>query len=363
MNTFTFLTNNPPLAAEFTFVSLPTNPTLSLSNPYGEVGPGGPPNVTTPDRHLPNARKDQWSFDLQREIFNGTALDLQYVGSHTRNLDRSFFNNTPEPGPGAIDARRPNQSFRVIRTIENDLYSNYHAMSVIVRQRLTHGLQASAHYTWSITKDIGTNSNGGSSQNPGVDPYRQVEIDYARADWDVPHRFVATYIYDLPFFKNSDNPVLKYALSGWQVGGITTLESGRPFGVTIQGDRANTGIGSQRPDLIGAIPSVSCKPNQTAPGLVDCINASAFATPALYTYGNAPRNLLRGLARYNTDLSLVKDFPIGGRARFELRADIFNLFDQITWGTPNGVFGTANFGRVTSADPMRRMEVGGKFVF
>ena len=218
-------------------------------------------------------------------------------------------------------------------------------------------------YTWSLTKDIGTNSNGGSSQNPGVDPYRQVEIDYARADWDVPHRFVATYIYDLPFFKNSDNPVLKYALSGWQVGGITTLESGRPFGVTIQGDRANTGIGSQRPDLIDAIPTVACQPNPTAPGLVGCIDATAFATPALYTYGNAPRNLLRGLSRYNTDLSLVKAFPIGGKARFEVRADVFNLFDQVTWGTPNGVFGTANFGLVTSADPMRRMEVGGKFVF
>jgi Carboxypeptidase regulatory-like domain/TonB dependent receptor-like, beta-barrel len=363
MNTFTFLTNNPPLAAEFTFVSLPSNPTLSLSNPYGEVGPGGPPNVTTPNRHLPNARKDQWSLDLQREILNGTALDLQYVGSHTKNLDRSFFNNTPAPGAGAIDARRPNQSFRVIRTIQNDLYADYHAMSIILRQRLTHGLQANAHYTWSITKDIGTNSNGGSSQNPGVDPYRQIEIDYARADWDVPHRFVATYIYDLPFFKTSDNPVLKYALSGWQVGGITTLESGRPFGVTIQGDRANTGIGSQRPDLVGAIPTLSCRPNPTAPGLVDCIDPTAFATPALYTYGNAPRNLVRGLSRYNTDLSLVKSFPIGGKARFEVRADVFNLFDQVTWGTPNGVFGTANFGRVTSADPMRRMELGGKFVF
>jgi hypothetical protein len=363
MNTFTFLTNNPPLAAEFTFVSLPSNPTLSLSNPYGEVGPGGPPNVTTPNRHLPNARKDQWSFDLQREIFNGTALDLQYVGSHTSNLDRSFFNNTPAPGPGAIDARRPNQSFRVIRTIENDLYANYHAMSIILRQRLTHGLQASAHYTRSITKDIGTNSNAGSSQNPGVDPYRQIDIDYARADWDVPHRFVATYVYDLPFFRNSNNPVLKYVVAGWQVGGITMLESGRPFGVTIQGDRANTGIGSQRPDLVGAIPTVSCRPNPTGPGLVDCIDATVFATPALYTYGNAPRNLLRGLSRYNTDLSLVKNVPIAGRARFEVRFDVFNLFDQVTWGTPNGVFGSANFGRVTSADPMRRMELGGKFVF
>lgn len=167
----------------------------------------------------------------------------------------------------------------------------------------------------------------------------------------------------MPFFRSSSHPILKYVLSGWQVGGITTLEAGRPFGVTIQGDRANTGIGSQRPALVGAIPALSCRQNPTSTGLIDCINPGAFATPAQFTYGNAPRNLLRGLPRYNTDLSLIKDFPIGAKARFQVRVDVFNLFDQVTWGTPNGVFGTANFGRVTSADPMRRMELGGKFVF
>jgi len=266
MNTFTFLTNNPPLAAEFTFVSLPTAPTLSLASPFGVVGPGGPPNVTTPNRHLPNARKDQWSFDVQRELWVGTAVDLQYVGSHTSHLDRSFFNNAPAPGPGAVDARQPNQRFRVIRTIQNDLYTNYHAVSVILRQRMTRGLQASAHYTWSRTRDVGNNSNSGTSQNPGVDPYKQLE-DYGPADWDVPHRLVASYIYDLPFFKSSQNPILKSVLSGWQVGGITTLESGRPFTVTIQGDRANTGIGQQRPDLVGT-PTADCGAGR----LVNCIS-------------------------------------------------------------------------------------------
>jgi hypothetical protein len=363
MNTFTFLTNNPPLAAEFTFVSLPSNPTLSLASPFGVVGPGGPPNVTSPNRHLPNARKDQWSFDVQRELWSGSAVDLQYVGSHTSNLDRSFFVNTPQPGPGPIDARRPNPNFRVLRIIQNDLYTNYHAVSVILRQRMTAGFQASAHYTWSRTRDVGTNSNGGSSQNPGVDPFTQIERDYGIADWDVPHRFVASYIYDLPFFKESDNPFLKYGLSGWQVGGITTLESGRPFGVTIQGDRANTGIGSQRPDVVGPIPSLSCENNPTGPGKINCIDRSAFATPAQYTYGNAPRNLLRGPADITTDLSLLKNFPIGGRTRFQIRADVFNAFNRVNFGNPNGVFGTANFGRITSADAMRRVELGGKILF
>jgi hypothetical protein len=363
MNTFTFLTNNPPLAAEFTFQSLPSNPTLSLDSPFGVVGPGGPPNVTSPNRHLPNARKDQWSFDVQRELWSGGALDIQYLGSHTSNLDRSFFVNTPAPGPGAVDARRPNQTFRVIRLIENDLWADYHSLSFILRQRMTHGFQVNAHYTWSRTRDIGTNSNGGSSQNPGVDPFTQKEVDYGIADWDVPHRFVASYIYDVPFFKESGNALLRYALSGWQIAGVTTLESGRPFGLTIQGDRANTGIGSQRPDLVGPIPSLSCQSNPTGPGLVGCIDPTAFALPAPFTYGNAPRNLLRGPGDITTDLSLSKSFPIGGRARFQIRADIFNAFNHVNFGNPNGVFGTANFGRITAADAMRRMELGGRIMF
>ena len=117
MNSFTFLTNNPPIAAEFTFSNDPTNPTLSFDQPFGVVGPGGPPNMITPNRHLPNARKNQWSADLQHEIGANMVVELQYLASRTENLDRSFFNNTPLPGAGGIDARRPNQPFREIRTI------------------------------------------------------------------------------------------------------------------------------------------------------------------------------------------------------------------------------------------------------
>ena len=100
MNSFTFLTNNPPIAAVTTYTSDPANPSLSFDNPTGVAGPITRPDMISPTRELPNARKDQWSFDVQHELGMGMALDLQYVGSHTENLDRSFFNNTPVPGPG-----------------------------------------------------------------------------------------------------------------------------------------------------------------------------------------------------------------------------------------------------------------------
>src|SRR5712692_8612098 len=77
MNSFTFLTNNPPLAAVTTYTSDPANPTLSFASPLGVVGPGPAPDVISPTRHLPNARKDQWSFDIQRELRPGTALVVE----------------------------------------------------------------------------------------------------------------------------------------------------------------------------------------------------------------------------------------------------------------------------------------------
>jgi hypothetical protein len=202
MNSFTFLTNNPPIAAVATFSSDPANPTLSLEQPFGVVGPGGPPDIISPTRHLPNARKDQWSVDVQRELWPGTALDVQYVGSNTSHLDRSFFNNTPEPGAGPVDARRPNPRYRSRRIIQNDLIADYDAVSFILRRRMSHGLQVDARYTWSRTRDMATHSNGGGQTMNNYD----IWADYGPANWDVPHRFVASYVYDVPFLKTSSSP-------------------------------------------------------------------------------------------------------------------------------------------------------------
>ena len=266
MNSFTFLTNNPPLAAVTTYTSDPAYPTLSFDRPTGVVGPAGRPDMISPTRELPNARKDQWSFDLQRELWRNTALDLQYVGSNTSHLDRSFFNNTPTPGAGAVDPRRPSQKFRSRRMIQNDLIADYDAVSVILRKRMSHGIQADAHYTWSRTRDMATHSNGGGQTMDNYDIWR----DYGPSNWDIPHRFVASYLYDVPFLKDSSNAFLKYVVAGWQVSGVTTVQSG------YAGERHDrrrprqhrhhrpAAAGSRRP---GAIPEL--RPGSGAPAAVD----------------------------------------------------------------------------------------------
>ena len=359
MNSFTFLTNNPPLAAEFTFNNDPANPTLSFEQPFGVVGPGGPPNMITPNRDLPNARKNQWSFDIQQEILPSTVLDIQYLASRTTNLDRSYYPNTPQPGPGAIDARRPNPSFREIRVIQNDLIADYDSVALVLRRRMTAGLQANAHYTWSRTYDMANHSNAGGRIVNNFD----IWSDWGPAAWDIPHRFVLSYIYELPFFRNTSNAVVRSLLSGWDVSGITTLQSGTPLNVTIQGDRANVGSPNQRPDLVGN-PTVNCEQNPSGLGLINCVDASAFAMPAQFTFGNAPRNMLRGLGSKTTDIALMKNFALGGgHTRLQIRGELFNVFNTVNWGAPNTQVGAANFGRITSAGAMRRLEVGAKLLF
>jgi hypothetical protein len=141
------------------------------------------------------------------------------------------------------------------------------------------------------------------------------------------------------------------------VSGITTIESGRPFDVRIGQDIANTGSMPQRPDLVGT------PMNRCGEVLVNCISAEAFRMPAPFTFGNTPRNILRGPGRVNTDLSLAKNFQLAGRAQFQFRAEAFNLFNRANFNNPNATFGTANFGRITSAQSMRQMQLGAKILF
>jgi len=197
--------------------------------------------------------------------------------------------------------------------------------------------------------------------------------DYGPANWDVPHRFVASYIYDLPFLKDSAQPILKHVVAGWQVSGVTTIQSGSPVNATLSGDQANIGIsGLQRPDLRGAVPELNCQPNTAGATpvarrqLINCYDAAAFALPAQFTFGNAARNILRGPKFSSTDLSFMKNVPIGPAGndmRLQIRVEIFNVFNQVNYNNPNASFGSTAFGTITGAGTMRQIQLGGKLLF
>ena len=101
--------------------------------------------------------------------------------------------------------------------------------------------------------------------------------------------------------------------------------------------------------------------------MINCFDPSAFATPAQYTFGNAPRNVLRGPKAVITDLSMVKNVPVGGPVRVQIRAEIFNAFNTVNYGNPNAVFGSATFGRINATNTtypnMRQIQLGAKLIF
>jgi carboxypeptidase family protein len=366
-NSYTFLNTNPPyttiLTCTYTVGSGQQIPTLA--NP---ITPGVCPaaatagTIVTAPWHQPTQRMNQWSAGLERQLGSGTGVELQYLGTHAYHLDRSFYNNTPLlPGPGSVNSRRPNPRFGVIRTINMDEISNYESMTVIFHQRMSHGLTLNAHYTWAHTLDISDNSNGGGTP---LQPYLW-KADYGNANWDIRHRFVASFVYNIPFFGTA-NPFLKAALGGWQSSGIVTIQSGTPFNVSTGTDTANTASnGTYRPNLVHA-PSADCGRGH----LVGCIDATAYtiadlfpANPTNYAYGNEGRNLLHGPGSQTVNFSLFKNVPIYERVKFQFRFETFALFNHTNFGNPGATFGTSSFGNITSASGNRNIQLGAKLVF
>ena len=170
MNSFTFLTNNPPAGPGHDLHLGPGQPDAVVLEPDRPArGPAAGPTSSRRRASCPARARPSGASTSSASCSATSRSTLQYVGSDTVNLDRSFFNNTPTPGPGAVDPRRPSQKFRSRRIISNDLRADYDAVSLILRKRMSHGLQADLHYTWSRTRDMATHSNGGGQTMDNYD--------------------------------------------------------------------------------------------------------------------------------------------------------------------------------------------------
>jgi len=364
-NSYTFLNTNPPYTTILNCTWSASLKPVTLANPFGTPGvcPSAPTAglIVTDPWHQPTGRMNQWSANLERQLWSGAGLDLQYLGSHSYHLDRSYYNNTPLPGPGSVNNRRPNALFGPIRTIATDEIANYESMTVSYHQRAFKGLMMNANYTWAHTLDASTDSNGGGTP---MNPYSW-KSDYGNSNWDIRHRFVASFVYDIPFFSNA-NPVLKAMLAKWQTNGIVTLQTGMPFNVTTGTDTANTASsGTYRPNLVHSATSTCGRDH-----LVGCIDATAFTVadlypivPANFAYGNAGRNLLHGPGAETVNFSLFKNFPIVEGVKLQFRMETFSLFNHTNFSNPSSTINTSSFGNITGATGNRNIQFGAKLVF
>jgi hypothetical protein len=273
--------------------------------------------------------------------------------------------NTPPPGPGAIQARRPFVGvFPNVAGIgyqTNLLTANYKSVQTVLERRFAGGWGGRLGYTWAhhvLTQPDGqypfTSIPAGANPFPAM--LSNVKLETLDEPQDIRQRFTMGVNYELAFARGATG-IAGVLAKGWQVNGIAVLQSGRPFTVTNNSARGNTGS-ADRPNMIAS-------PN--LPGsqrtLTRWFNTDAFEPQPLNTLGNARASIVRGPGLITIDLSFFKDFVPRAGTQIQFRLEAFNVTNRANFDTLGVALGASNFGVISSAGPARNVQVALKLMF
>lgn len=317
-----------------------------------------------------NPYMQQWSLGVQREIFSGTTAELNYIGTHGENLlmRRNIAQAAlyDPANPSSVAARKPYPNFATYIDSEWGGYSDYNALNAKVEHRGPSSILTFA-YTWAKSTDLKSAAAGiGASGFNGWQGFldnSDPERDHGLSDFDVDHRLVGSFVYNLPFgsgekFATDATGVTNAIVGGWQVNGIYTWQRGFPITITAADlGGLNDTSGANRADLVG-------DPNAGETGTVNSwFNTDAFAQPAAGTLGNLGRNTLRGPGVNNLDFALFKNFSVGSGVRLQFRFESFNFFNHTQFNGVSTNIASSNFGVVTSTRAARINQLGLKIIF
>ncbi len=322
----------------------PTENLFQSFNPANSVAQ----NQHTVSRDLKTPYMQNWNFGIEHQFAQDVLLEMNYQGSKGTHLASFINSNDAPPGPGNPDPRREWPAAGAFSELKGIATSRYNALTVKAEKRFSKGFSVLASYAWSHAIDLNSEFGGQSPQNDAC-----FKCDLGDADFDQRHVFNGSYIYVVPG-GTSSNRLIKYALGGWEIAGITTLETGRAFNIGINFDNANNGArsNSQRPDLVGD-PFPAGFTSTYGPGGT-FFNTAAFAVAPQYHFGNLGRNALHGPAFHNTDLGAFKNFNLTERFRLQFRTEFFNIFNNVNFSTPDSTLGDTNFGAITGTDTSQR---------
>jgi hypothetical protein len=335
-----------------------TGPQLTLGNFFGNTpivsanpNPGQPcsfgfvanscstPSLTPVAFQLKQQYVNEWSVAVQHQFGSKVSLDVAYVGNNTVHGERSLSVNDPFPGPGSVQTRRPLPQWSTNSIGNFDGAGNYNALQAKLETRAWHGATLLTSYTYAKCLDNGTYNVDSISVTSTLNYHGLCE-------YNLKHNLVISYVYQLPLGRGQplldDLPAWGNAIvGGWQATGITTLQSGLPFTPTISTDTANTGVGNQRPNVVGK-PTILKNPScwfyiaaNPACVALDSGGVSAFSVPAQYTYGNGGRNNMQADDLIDFDFSLTKLIPLGKERSLEFRGEFFNIFNRPTFSAPS----------------------------
>lgn len=311
-------------------------------------------------------RWQHWNIGAQRRLYSRGVIDLGYVGSRGDRLVRYVDLNQPQPTNlvgqgGRSNTVRPFLGYSAIVMRETTAKSRHHGLLTSFRHEAGRAGWATLNYTFSRTKADATYDNSvvDNPQNP-----LDKDAEFAAAGTDRTQIFTASYVYELPFAGGGTAGWRKALLGGWQIAGITRIESG-PAGRIEVGNCNYDGScfpGALRPNQVGD------------PGAVDqtgilWFNPAAFVPSPAGEYGEAPVAPFRLPGRHQWDIAVSKNLSLGGTTRLQFRADLINAFNQTqfldvsthcvgTGTTCRNTTGPSAFGMITSTRPPREIQLG-----
>ena len=369
---------NPP-ATPRPVIANPTFP-----NPFPRAGSI---SIRPMQWDIESPRVHVFNLNVQREVWNGTAVTLGYAGSRGKDLWRSNDVNTAPfttlaDGTVFIPANtpRPNTAFTTIELKSSDGESWYNALILDVRKRFTQGFSFQSSYTLSKSEDTTQASTFFSDATNGTTtafPEYIAGYNKGPSDFDTRHAWIVNFTADIPGIDGFGG-----LLSGWQASGIWNMRSGQPLTVFVQGNRSRSqwnpsigpGLGLDRPSY-----AAGYGPDNAVLGRVDqWFDPNAFVLQPAGTFGNTGRGDFTGPNLRTLDLALTKRArwaKLGGDGRVEVRIEAFNVLNRTNFGPPALIAfaGAATsvtepvlptFGRITTTvTSSRQVQLGVKVYF
>jgi hypothetical protein len=198
-------------------------------------------------------------------------------------------------------------------------------------------------YTFGKSIDEGSGTASGSDASGGAQNSRnQFAGERGRSDFDVHHRVVFSPVWALPF-GTAGGTISSKLISGWQVSGILTVQTGRPFTASESGNISLTSQNSDRPNAV-----YGCNPNDGPKTVNQWMNTACFTLPTTGTFGNAGRNILTGPGLVTLDAALARVFKITERMRLQFRGEAFNAANHPNFQQASGTQNSPSFGKITA---------------
>jgi hypothetical protein len=342
--------------------------------PNGIIDPANFSTAISQVRYIPPSNRNgyvqSWHFTIQQELTKDLLLDVAYVGNHSVGIN--VLSDANQALPNQLNqnvpllARRPIPGFTDIEIAYNGGFGSYEGLQIKLEKRNSHGLYFLNSFTWSKAIDNAPghleNYNGDNSR---INYYNR-PIERGLSGYNQPLNDTLSILYDLPIGRGRHFDVKSKALDmivgGWSANMINTMSSGLPLniGYSASSQQQISGLVSARPDLV---PGQSIYLNSSNP--INYLNAAAFSVP-LYTqpFGNAPRNVARTPAVYQTDFGVHKSFALTESRYLQFRAEAFNLLNKTNFATVSGTnSNSSGFGVFNATFPARQTQLALRLVF